>query len=152
VADRPCGNAGLQGTGRRPPHAGGGGLRCPGGAAGRPPDGGAGHGQDGWLETGSLPAWRAFWPGTRRSTPTRYRFEVTGPIPLKADIVVEGDQARLEPAAAAQANVTFHCATEPFVLLLYGRLTLPHAIATGRIAAEGEMDLIPVFAQWFRGV
>jgi hypothetical protein len=54
VADRPCGNAGLQGTGRRPPHAGGGGLRCPRGGAGRPPDGGAGHGQDGWLETGSL--------------------------------------------------------------------------------------------------
>ena len=94
----------------------------------------------------------AFWPGTRRSTPTRYRFEVTGPIPLKTDIVVEGDQARLEPAEAAQANVTFHCATEPFVLLLYGRLTLPHAIAVGHMAAEGEMDLIPVFAQWFRGV
>src|SRR5262245_48564338 len=36
VADRPCGNAWLQGTGRRPPQAGGGGRRCPrGGAAGR---------------------------------------------------------------------------------------------------------------------
>jgi len=94
----------------------------------------------------------AFWPGTRRSAPVRYRFEVTGPIPLKTDIVVEGDQARLEPVEAAQANVTFHCATEPFVLLLYGRLTLPHAIAARRIVAEGDMDLIPVFAQWFRGV
>jgi uncharacterized protein (TIGR03083 family) len=94
----------------------------------------------------------AFWPGARRSTPARYRFEVTGPIPLKADIVVEGDRARLEPVEAAQANVTFHCAAEPFVLLLYGRLTLPQAIAAGHIAAAGEMDLIPVFAQWFQGV
>jgi hypothetical protein len=41
---------------------------------------------------------------------------------------------------------------EPFVLLFYKRLTLPHAIAAGRIAAEGEMDLILVFTQWFRGV
>jgi uncharacterized protein (TIGR03083 family) len=94
----------------------------------------------------------AFWPGAQRSAPTRYRFEVTGSIPLKIDIVAEGDQTRLEPAAAAQANVTFHCATEPFVLLLYGRLTLPQAIAAGRIAAAGERELIPVFAQWFRGV
>jgi hypothetical protein len=94
----------------------------------------------------------AFWPGTRRSAPVRYRFEVNRPIPLKTDIVVEGDQARLEPGASAQANVTFRCATEPFVLLLYGRLTLPHAIAAGRIAAEGETGLIPAFAQWFRGV
>lgn len=60
-------------------------------------------------------------------------------ITLKIDIVVEGDQARLAPVEAAQADVTFHCATEPFVLLLYGRLTLPHAIAAGRIVAEGEM-------------
>jgi hypothetical protein len=82
----------------------------------------------------------------------RYRFEVTEPIPLKTDIVVEGDQARLEPVESSQANVTFRCATEPFVLLFYGRLPLSHAIAAGRIAAEGETDLIPVFAQWFRGV
>jgi uncharacterized protein (TIGR03083 family) len=94
----------------------------------------------------------AFWPGTRRPAPVRYRFEVTGPIPLKTDIVVEGDQAHLEPVEAAQANVTFHCATEPFILLLYGRLALPQAIAAGRIAAEGDTELIPVFAQWFRGV
>lgn len=94
----------------------------------------------------------AFWPGPRRSAPVRYRFEVTGPIPLKTDIVVEGDQARLEPTEAAQANVTFRCATEPFVLLFYGRLPLPQAIAAGRITAAGELDLIPVFAQWFRGV
>jgi hypothetical protein len=89
----------------------------------------------------------AFWPGTQLSSPVRYRFEVTGPIPLKTDIVVEGDQARLEPVKSSQANVTFRCATEPFVLLFYGRLTLPHAIAAGRIAAEGETELIPAFAQ-----
>jgi uncharacterized protein (TIGR03083 family) len=94
----------------------------------------------------------AFWPGTRCAAPVRYRFEVTGPLPLKTDIVVEGDQARLEPGESAQANVTFRCVTELFVLLLYGRLTLPHAIAAGHIAAEGETELIPVFAQWFRGV
>ena len=73
-------------------------------------------------------------------------------LSLSRQILSSGGSGRLEPVEAAQANVTFRCATEPFVLLAYGRLTLPQAIAAGRIAAEGEMELIPVFAQWFRGV
>lgn len=38
------------------------------------------------------------------------------------------------------------------VLLLYGRLPLPDAIAAGHITAEGATALISSFAQWFRGM
>jgi uncharacterized protein (TIGR03083 family) len=91
-------------------------------------------------------------PGMERSTPVRYRFEVTGPVSLRRDLVVEGHEARLEPVTAAPAHVTFCCAMEPFVLLLYGRLPLPDAIAAGHMTAEGATELIPTFAQWFRGM
>ena len=94
----------------------------------------------------------ACWPGVQCAAPVRYRFEVTGPVPLRTDIVVEGDQARLEPVHLAQANMTFCCTTEPFILLLYGRLTLPDALAAGRMTVEGDVGLIPTFAQSFRGV
>jgi hypothetical protein len=91
-------------------------------------------------------------PGGQRSTPVRYRFEVTEPVSLRRDLVVEGNHACLEPVTAAPAHVTFCCATEPFVLLLYGRLPLSDAIAAGHITAEGATELIPTFAQWFRGM
>jgi uncharacterized protein (TIGR03083 family) len=91
-------------------------------------------------------------PGVRRPAAVRYRFEVTGPVPLRTDLVVDGEQARLEPVTAAQAHMTFRCATEPFILLLYGRLPLPEAVAAGHIAAAGDAELIPLFAQSFRGM
>ena len=94
----------------------------------------------------------AFWPGARYATPVRYRFEMTGTVPARRDIVVEGDQARMEPVGAALANVTCHCATETFVFLMYGRLTPQDAIADGCLTIDGEAELVTAFAQWFRGV
>ena len=91
-------------------------------------------------------------PGVQRPAPLRYRFEVTGPVSLRTDLVIEGKQARLEPVAAVPAHVTFSCAMEPFVFLLYGRLPLSDAIAAGHITAEGATEFIPTFAQWFRGM
>ena len=94
----------------------------------------------------------AFWPGARYATPVRYRFEMTGTFPTWRDIVVEGDQARMEPVGAALANVTYRCAMETFVFLMYGRLTPQDAIADGRMTVDGEAEWVTAFAQWFRGV
>ena len=94
----------------------------------------------------------AFWPGARHATPVRYRFEMMGTVPTRRDIVVEGDQARMEPVGAALANVTYRCATETFVFLMYGHLTPQDAIADGRMTTDGEAELVTDFAQWFRGV
>src|SRR5262249_48638555 len=94
----------------------------------------------------------AFWPGGQHAAAARYRFEVTEPVPFRTDIVIERDQARIEARETGQADVTGGCATEPFILLLCGRLSLPEAIAANRITATGDMGLIPAFAQWFRGI
>ena len=94
----------------------------------------------------------AFWPGTHYATPVRYRFALTGSVPTELDIVVAENQARLEPAGTAHAHVRCSCDTATFVLLMYGRLPLARALATGRLGMDGEAELVTAFAQWFRGV
>jgi uncharacterized protein (TIGR03083 family) len=94
----------------------------------------------------------AFWPGTHYATPVRYRFALTGSMPTALDIVVAENQARLEPAGTVPAHVRYRCDTATFVLLMYGRLPLAGALATGRLWMDGEAELVTAFAQWFRGV
>jgi putative sterol carrier protein len=67
------------------------------------------------------------------------------------DIVVEGDQAHIAEAAAPSASVTFHCDTETYVLLMYGRLSLEAASAVGRLRIAGEQASVAAFGQWFKG-
>ena len=93
----------------------------------------------------------AFRPGTRLSTPIRYRFIVTGIVPSRVDIVVEGDQARIAEAGDPPASATFHCDTETYLLVMYGRLTLDAAIAMGRMVVEGDQAVVTAYGQWFKG-
>ncbi|PKB82596.1 MAG: hypothetical protein BZY88_03950 [SAR202 cluster bacterium Io17-Chloro-G9] len=102
------------------------------------------------LASGSVP-W-AFWPSPGLASTVRYRFEVAEPVPIKADIAVEGDKARLEDSTEGYADVTFRCDTETFVLLMYGRLAPEPAVADGRLAVEGDADLAAQFSQWFKGI
>jgi uncharacterized protein (TIGR03083 family) len=94
----------------------------------------------------------SFWSGARLPAPIRYRFHLTGPGASNSDIVVAGDTVRLELVGAGTANVSFHCDTEMFVLLMLGRLTLPNALAQSRLVAGGEAEWVATLAQWFRGV
>ena len=93
----------------------------------------------------------AFRPGPRLPSPVRYRFELTGTGASNSDIVVEGDKAYMESAVAAPANVTFHCDTETFMLLMFGRLAVDAAISAGRLAVEGDNELVAEFERWFKG-
>ena len=102
------------------------------------------------IASGSL-RW-AFWAGPKLPTPVRYRFVVTEAGPRKSDLVVEGDTVRMEDAGNTQADVTFHCDTETYVLLVYGRLNLDEALASGRLMAAGDSQLARDFGQWFRGI
>lgn len=94
----------------------------------------------------------SFWPGSKLGKPKRYRFEVIGEVPIKSDIVVEGDTARMEPAGEISADVIFKCDTEIFVLLMYGRLTCETAIAAGRLVGEGSREVVAEFNRWFNRV
>ena len=102
------------------------------------------------VASGSLP-W-AFWPGPGLASTVRYRFEVAEPVPVNAQIAVEGDKARLEDSAGESADVTFRCDTETFALLMYGRLAAEPAVAEGRLVVEGDAELAAQFSHWFKGI
>ncbi|MCH8280564.1 MAG: maleylpyruvate isomerase N-terminal domain-containing protein [Chloroflexi bacterium] len=84
--------------------------------------------------------------------PIRYRFELTGEAGGKRDILVEGNKARMEPAGDGSANLTLAGDTGTFILLMYGRLRLESAIATGGFDAKGNLGLVPGFDRWLEGV
>ncbi len=88
-----------------------------------------------------------FNPGSKVSGPVRYRFELTGAMPSRHDIVIEDGKARMQSAQAAAPDVTFRCDTENFVLLAYQRIALAAALADGRIAVEGDRELADQFAE-----
>jgi uncharacterized protein (TIGR03083 family) len=102
------------------------------------------------IASGSL-RW-AFWSGPALPAPVRYRFVVTGPGPAKSDLVIDGTTARMEDGASSAPQVTFHCDTEAYLLLVYGRLPLEAAVAAGRLGVEGPAELASRFGQWFRGI
>ncbi len=102
------------------------------------------------IASGSL-RW-AFWSGPYLTTPVRYHFVVTGPGPSKPDVIVEGNTLRMEDAGETTARVTMRCDTETYVLLVYGRLDLEVALASGRLMIEGDRELAIAFGQWFRGI
>ena len=94
----------------------------------------------------------AFWPGPPLPRPVRYRFDVTEPVPVIGDIVVDGDIFRFEEPAAGPADVTFRCDTGTLALLTSGRLASAEAIPSGRLAVEGDTELAAQFSQWFKGI
>jgi len=102
------------------------------------------------IASGSL-RW-AFWAGPQQAAPARYRFVVSGPGPVYSDIVVDGTTIRMEDAGDTVADVTMRCDAATYVLLVYGRLNLEAALASGGLVIEGERALALAFAQWFRGI
>ena len=103
------------------------------------------------LVCGPFTRW-IFRPGPRLPVPIRYRFALRGAGARDTDLVVEGDTASIEPAGPAAATVTCRCDTETFVLIMAGRLPLPDALAHRRLVAEGEVEQVDAFAQWFGGM
>jgi uncharacterized protein (TIGR03083 family) len=75
----------------------------------------------------------------------RYRFDVAGPVTGKHDMIIDDEQAHMEPAIDEKPDVIFRCDTVTFLLLMYQRLTAVHAIANGKMTAEGNEDLISDF-------
>jgi len=97
------------------------------------------------------------WPGVGilrldagAPQPVRYRFELGGAVPSTYDILVENDLARIAPVDAAPPHVTFRCATESFVLLMYRRLTLEPMMQAGHLAVDGDPGLTAAFERWLK--
>jgi putative sterol carrier protein len=58
----------------------------------------------------------------------------------------------MEDAGTARPDVTFGCDTESYILLVYGRLDLGAAMASGRVRVEGDRALAIAFGERFRGI
>jgi uncharacterized protein (TIGR03083 family) len=102
------------------------------------------------IASGSL-RW-AFWSGPAPAAPVRYRFAIGGPGPARPDLVIDGQGMRMEDAGTARPDVTFGCDTESYILLVYGRLDLGAAMASGRVRVEGDRALAIAFGERFRGI
>jgi uncharacterized protein (TIGR03083 family) len=98
-----------------------------------------------------VPGYATFRLDARAPMPVCYRFALTGTVPGMYDILVENDKARMEPGGPASPHVTFRCATDIFVLMMYRRLTLEPVITAGQLAVEGEPGLTAAFDQWLKG-
>lgn len=94
----------------------------------------------------------AFWPGPALPRPVRYRFDVSEPVPISADLVVEGDKFHFQHPVSSPADVAFRCDTETLALLTSGRLPATEAIAQGSLAVDGDAGLAAQFSQWFKGI
>ena len=106
---------------------------------------------------GKVPRWlrTAFRPGLGLPTPMRFRFDVLGPVPVEEDVLVTGEAFQVETSVEAsgenQPDVTFHCNTGNYILLIFGRLDLEGASDTGRLVIEGAKDRAAHFTAWFQG-
>jgi uncharacterized protein (TIGR03083 family) len=85
------------------------------------------------------------------SIPVRYRWELRGAVIDAYDIVVEHGRCRMEPADASAPQVTFGAAAETFILLLYQRLAMAAATATGDLLVDGDGELSAAFDRWLQG-
>lgn len=86
------------------------------------------------------------------TAPLRYRFDITAPVPLAHDVVVRSDGMQCLPVATEAADVTFHCATGVYVLLVYGRLSLEAALQTGQMRVSGDQQRAALFPVLFQGL
>ena len=102
---------------------------------------------------GRVPRWvsNAFQPGLSLPAPVRYRFEVSQPVPVHEDYVVTQEEFQVETGQQGPADVTFRCNTGDYILLIFGRLDVAEAVASGRLSVEGPGDLAANFTEWFLG-
>ena len=84
-----------------------------------------------WLELG-------FHTSTQRAQAVRYRFDLSdGPAVQQ---VVEDGVVRRESTDSGEADVTFRCSAETYVLLIYGRLTAG-SLKPERLSSAGDAGL-----------
>jgi hypothetical protein len=93
-----------------------------------------------------------FRPVLQLAASVRYRFDVSGPAPLRQDVLVSQESFQLVPVADIGADVTFRCNTGDYILLVYGRLPLDRAVDTGRLGIAGNREQAFLFPTLFQGV
>ena len=99
-----------------------------------------------WLSGKDLPGFR---PSLSQSSPLRYRFEITGPSPVRHDIVAGTGGSSLEPSSG-DADVTLVCAGDVIGLIAYGRITIDTALSEGGIQIHGDRQSADELLGWLQ--
>ncbi len=76
---------------------------------------------------------------------------MASPVPVKEDFLVKGDSFQTEVTGGEPADVTFHCSTGAYILLIFGRLDVESAIAAGQLTVDGSREQATAFTSWFQG-
>ena len=105
------------------------------------------------LMAGRVPRWlrTAFSPGLGLPVPVRYRFDVSGPVAIKEDVVVNANEFQIENPGSGDADTVFRCNTGNYILLIYGRLDVNQASRNGRLEITGSIERAVNFTAWFKG-
>ena len=105
------------------------------------------------LMVGMVPRWlrTAFIANQDMPAPVRYRFDISSPVEVREDILVTGAEYQVGPSGDEPADVVFRGSTGNYILLMFGRLQVEQALASGRLTAEGSADLAKNFNAWFPG-
>ncbi len=98
-----------------------------------------------------LPLWfrAGFRKGDRLASPIIYGFRLNEPAGQGYDVVVTGDGFSLQPSGDGDADVTFGCDADTYVLFGMGRLPFARAVRRGRLSFEGDEKLAAQFTDWF---
>ena len=97
-----------------------------------------------WIDT-------AFMTTIALPTPVRYRFDVSGPVIVRQDLVINSDSYDVLESDIKLPDVIFRCETGNYILMMYGRLAIERAVRDGRLSVEGSMELAKDFNTWFKG-
>ena len=105
------------------------------------------------LMVGMVPRWlrTAFIPNQDMPTPVRYRFDISSPVEVREDVLVTGAEYQVGPSGDEPADVVFRGGAGNYILLMFGRLQVEQALASGRLTAEGSVDQAKNFNAWFPG-
>ena len=97
-----------------------------------------------WIDT-------AFTTSVALLTPVTYRFDVSGPVIVRQDLVITSDSYDVLESDMNPPDVVFHCDTGNYILMMYGRLEIERAIQDGRLSVKGSMELAKHFNTCFKG-
>ena len=88
--------------------------------------------------------------GRAPARPVTYRFLLEDAPADSRDVMVSEDCVRIAPPSTRDADVTFRCDTNAYLLLMVGRLPFSRYIRRGRLAVEGDEMLAKRFPDWFQ--
>ncbi len=81
----------------------------------------------------------------------RYRFDVSSPVAVHEDLLVNGDTYQARRSGPEPADAIFRCNTGHYILLMFGRLQVERAVTDRRLSIEGSRDQAKNFNAWFKG-